>query len=206
MSGDTLDRYLENIAVDKERNSTRMLIDAAFTVVSIDSIDCQSPYAVISTSSERERSWHGTSVMTQQPQPGKDFLFPLEKISASQRLTLLKVYGDGRCFYRCIAVSGTCLPLKALRNAYGIPPEGNPFSLETMLASKIQPGTLSILNDNVATLNNLPADMKQMCLEKKQSGVYYNDFAECLTDHRKQVTYASALQNVTTAFVLKTGP
>ena len=203
VSEDTLDRYLENVAVDKERNCTRMLTDNAFTVVSIDNIDCQSPYAVMSTSSERERSWHGTSVMAQQPQPSKDFLFPLEKISASQRLTLLKVYGDGRCFYRCIAVSGTRLLLKALRNAYGIPSEGNLFSLETMLASKIQSGILSILNDNVATLNNLPADMKQLCLEK-QSGVYYNDFAECLTDHRKPGTYASALQIVTTAFALKT--
>ena len=204
VSDDTLERYLEIIACEKEKNSTRNLNLDAFTIVSIDNIDCLSPYAIMSGSGVKERSWHGTSVMAQQPQPNTDFLFPSEKISSFQRFSLLKVYGDGKCFYRCLAVYSTLSLRKCPRNAYGVPPSsGNLNSLETMLADIIQLGIRYLLYNNLSTLNSLLPSIKQSYLEK-QAGVFYEDFIDCLNDHAKLGTYACTLQIVTAAYAMRT--
>ena len=137
--------------------------------------------------------------MAQQPQPNSDLLFPSEKISSFQRFSLLKVYGDGKCFYRCIAVYSTRSLQQSPRNAYGVPcHQGNLFSLETMLADKIQLGINAILRSNLDSLNKLPPSIKHTCLEK-QSEVFYADFNECVNDHSKLGTYACSVQIVTAA-------
>ncbi len=204
VSDDTLDRFLEIVACEREKNPIKNLDLNAFTVVSIDNIDCLSPYAIMSSNGTKERSWHGTSVMAQQPQPHKDFLFPLEKISSFQRFSLLKVYGDGRCFYRCLAAYSTLSLRQCPRNAYGVPiSEGNLNSVEVMIADKIQLGIRTVLQNNIASLDNLPFDIRQSCLEK-QSGVFYDDFTDCVNDHSKLGTYACTLQIVTAAYAMKT--
>ena len=199
MSNDTLERFLEKAAVDKEKTCLSNLNPDAFTVVSIDNIDCLSRYTIISSDSKKERSWHGISVMAQQSHPKTAQLFPFEKISLAQRFNVVKSYGDGRCFYRCIAVH-SCSSLQSVdRNYFGIPSIGSFFSLETMLADKIQSGIISILKENVHVLENLPQDVSRIFLEK-QSGVFYESFNECLTDNSIPGTYACTLQILTTAF------
>ena len=202
-SNDTLERFLEKIAIYKQKNCIKNLNENSFTIVSIDNIDCLSPYAIMSACGEKERSWHGTSVMAQQPQPKQDCLFPNEKITYNQRFTLLKVFGDGRCFYRCIAAHSSQLLRTSIRNLYGKPTEGNNFSFETMLADKILNGISAVLKDNVHVLRKLPETIGNLFLEK-QSGIYYENFDVCLHEQSKPGTYACTLQILAAAFAIRT--
>ncbi|XP_071481651.1 uncharacterized protein [Diadema antillarum] len=67
-SESTLDRFLQDIH-DKRTESGPLneLKPSAFTIVSIDNIDVLTPYAAVTV--DKTRSWHGTSIMAQQPKP-----------------------------------------------------------------------------------------------------------------------------------------
>ena len=201
VSEDTLDRFLEKIAVEKGKKAIADLYEFAFTIATFDNLDSMNPYAIMCDGGER--SWHGTSVMAQQPKPNTDVLFPSEKISALQRFTLVNVNRDGRCFYRCLASFSTLSLRKGHRNAYGIPVEGSLYSIETMIADHIQSGIANILTSNIDTLDKLPPSIRSLCLEL-QSGIFYSDFSDCLTNHRKPGTYACTLQIVSAAYAMQT--
>ena len=84
--------------VDKNKEALCTLKSNSFTLVSVDNIDSLSPYAAV-TADDAGRSWHGTSVMGQQPLPDTQVLVVGEQLGRVR----IKIYGDGRCFYRCLA-------------------------------------------------------------------------------------------------------
>lgn len=67
-SEDTLERFLEKVSDEKRKTGlSEFLKPSAFTVISVDNVDFQAPYA--SVTNFKDRSWHGTSIMAQQPKP-----------------------------------------------------------------------------------------------------------------------------------------
>ena len=72
-SESTLERLLQ--LVEDEQDSTGSLVNMnpnAMTCVSIDNIDVLAPYAAVRPN--QSRSWHGTSIMCQQPKPESEVL------------------------------------------------------------------------------------------------------------------------------------
>ena len=63
-----LERFLQGVRDVRQASGPLFdLSPSSFTVVSIDNIDVMAPYAAVAA--DKPRSWHGTSVMAQQPQP-----------------------------------------------------------------------------------------------------------------------------------------
>ena len=84
--------------VNNNKKPLSALNEKSFTLVSVDNIDSLSPYAAV-TADEAGRSWHGTSVMGQQPLPDSQILGVGEVLN----LECIKIFEDGRNFYRCLA-------------------------------------------------------------------------------------------------------
>lgn len=79
-SEDTLERFWSML--HKHRNESGALAQLnpeAFTVISVNNIDVLSPYAAVTT--DPSRSWHGTSIMAQQPKPDSRLQHSSEKLS-----------------------------------------------------------------------------------------------------------------------------
>ncbi|XP_041452570.1 uncharacterized protein LOC121405715 isoform X1 [Lytechinus variegatus] len=82
-SKDTLNRFWHEVFARREKNGLLSeLIPEAFTLISIDNIDVLSPFAAVTIDSSR--SWHGTSIMAQQPKPITEKSHSLEKLSEDQ--------------------------------------------------------------------------------------------------------------------------
>ena len=67
----TLERFLQGLK--DVRQISGPLVDlspSSFTIVSIDNIDVLAPYAAVTA--DKPRSWHGTSIMAQQPKPSSE--------------------------------------------------------------------------------------------------------------------------------------
>ena len=78
VSDDVLQCFLTTVQKQKEQPSARLGVNNdAFTIVTVDNIDVLSPYATVKQGVDR--SWHGTSIMQQQPRPS-------EKLSNTREL------------------------------------------------------------------------------------------------------------------------
>ncbi|XP_030853471.1 uncharacterized protein LOC100890520 isoform X1 [Strongylocentrotus purpuratus] len=67
-SESTLERFLQGLKdVRQISGPLADLSPSSFTIVSIDNIDVLAPYAAVAA--DKSRSWHGTSIMAQQPKP-----------------------------------------------------------------------------------------------------------------------------------------
>ena len=72
-SESTLDRFLQHVKDDRDANgSLSSLNNNSFTHVSIDNIDVLASHAAVTA--DQVRSWHGTSIMAQQPKPDSEVL------------------------------------------------------------------------------------------------------------------------------------
>ena len=79
-SESTLDRFLQVIHDNRtEMGPLSQLSPSSVTFVSIDNIDVLTPYAAVTV--DKSRSWHGTSVMAQQPKPLTEHWHPKEKLN-----------------------------------------------------------------------------------------------------------------------------
>ena len=83
-SEDTLNRYWQEISTSINISHTSYLShhlrSDSLTVISIDNIDVLSPFAAVTI--DKQRSWHGTSIMGQQPKPLTEKLHTHEKIES----------------------------------------------------------------------------------------------------------------------------
>ena len=72
-SDDTLVRFLQRIQDMRQTSGPLADLDlSVFTCISIDNIDVSSPFAAVVA--DQPRSWHGTSIMAQQPKPVSETL------------------------------------------------------------------------------------------------------------------------------------
>ena len=141
--------------VDRNKKPLSTLKSNSFTLVSVDNIDSLSPYAAV-TADDAGRSWHGTSVMGQQPLPDTQVLGVGEHLG----LVRIKIYGDGRCFYRCLAAWSHIDLTHCNSNCFGLPISNLFFSFETSLADEIRQGICYTMANSLDTLNSLP-DIKK---------------------------------------------
>ena len=119
---DTLDRFLEEVKESRSANNKlSTLHKSSFTILSVDNVDVLASYAAV-TSKGFARSWHGTSIMAQQTKPS-ELLSDVELLSGNKTsdFSNINIFGDGACFYRCLAVFGDSNLLKCPRNSVGLP-------------------------------------------------------------------------------------
>ena len=203
VSNDTLSRFTEGVARNVRENCLKDFNPNSPIVVSIDNIDSLSPFATVRADS-KNRCWHGTSVMAHQPLPLSDSLHPFENLTHGDNdFYPVKVFGDGRCFFRCIAVAsheGLC---KSERNMFGQVEDGNLHSVETLLADKIRSMVCKVLEANYTFLCDLPIGQQKYYLEKR-SGESYEGFRERIDDMKVTGTFAGPLEIAVAAFCLKT--
>ena len=183
-----------------------------FTVVSVDNIDVLSPYAAVSTATDR--SWHGTSVLAQQPLPGTELWNPIGEYlyDPIHKFKKVKVYGDGRCFYRSVASYLHLSLLNCERNIVGFPVNGggveicgsqvNLFEFEKILADAIQVKSCEILSEHVHFLDTLPSWVKESLLEE-QSGNFFANFTDRIMKKKSPSAYAGRLEISATSFLLQ---
>ena len=122
VSRDTLERFLEEIKESRSANNKlSTLHKSSFTILSVDNVDVLASYAAV-TSKGFARSWHGTSIMAQQTKPS-ELLSDVELLSGNKTsdFSNINIFGDGACFYRCLAVFGDSNLLKCPRNSVGLP-------------------------------------------------------------------------------------
>ena len=203
VSTDTLSRFHEGVAQHTKQNALKSFSDNSPIVVSVDNIDSLSPYAAVTTNN-KNRCWHGTSVMAHQPLPTSDQLHPFENLThTANKLFPIRVFGDGRCFFRCMAVNSLKSLFESERNMYGQAIGGNYHSVETLLADQIRSAVTKIIQDNLQQLMCLPSAQRQYYLEKR-SGVQYESFKERIEDMKSTSTFAGPLEISVVAYSLKT--
>ncbi|XP_022111561.1 uncharacterized protein LOC110990766 [Acanthaster planci] len=196
VSEDTLDRFLENIKEIRQKAGVLSTLEEySFTVVSIDNIDAQSTHAAIS-SEKTQRSWHGTSVMAQQPKPITEKLCLDNEILGDAKnlpdFHVIPIYGDGRCLFRCVAAFSNYDILHCDRNAFGIPSDTNVF-LEEILADNLRHAVCDFLSLNIAYLETLPVGVKQFLLESSPN-TFYASFVARIEDEHFPGTYGGCLE------------
>ncbi|XP_072029408.1 uncharacterized protein [Amphiura filiformis] len=203
VSTDTLSRFHEGVAKHTKLNAMKHFNQNSPIVITVDNIDSLSPFAA-TTADLQNRCWHGTSVMAQQPLPDSDTLHQFENLSHnSNSFYPLKVFGDGRCFFRCIAVVSHRQLSECPRNMFSQAKIGNLHSVETNLADEIREVVVNTLADNLQHLLALPDGLQQYYLEK-QAGVHYQSFDERLQDMKNKGTFAGPLEISAVAHCLKT--
>ena len=191
----SLDDFLTFVNNNKVPLST--LEPNGVTLVSVDNVDTVSPFAEV-TAEEFGRSWHGTSVMAQQPFPYTQFLGVGEQLD----LVCVKIFGDGRCFYRCLAAWSHNDLLHCTRNCFGVPIKKSTFDFETALADEIRQGICNMMIHSRETLTSLP-DLKQRLFLEYRSGQYFSDFNARIRSSTKVDTYAGTLEVAIAAFIMK---
>ncbi|XP_038061686.1 uncharacterized protein LOC119732298 [Patiria miniata] len=208
-SEDTLDRFLENIKQLRQEAGLLSTIEpTSFTVVSIDNIDVLASHAAI-TSTGSGRSWHGTSVMAQQPKPVTEKLSPLGELieksptSSIPDFQIVPIFGDGRCLYRCIASFSRSDILFCGRNEVGIPIDSVCFQEEQQLADQIRRSVCMFLEQHINSLEGLPEGIQHVLLESS-SNEFYSSFAERISDNKNPSTYAGHLEMCALACILQT--
>ena len=105
----------------------------------------------------------------------------------------VKVYGDGRCFFRCIATLLNRPLLLCARNEGGMPVDPRLESFETSLADILRADTVQTLEANLHFLNILDDAIKKALCEK-QTGQFYSSLEERLTSMLSHDEYAGELE------------
>ena len=202
VSRDTLDRFLEEV---KEHKLTRMnftnISKSAFTIISVDNIDVLASYAAV-TSKDVPRSWHGTSIMSQQTKPS-EILSNVEKLSEDMEYRAIKIFGDGACLYRCIAVFSEIQLINCQRNLHGLPLDSIYLEREAQLSALIRKGTCEILQCHIDVLEILPDVIQKHLLEIGPNNSYAT-FSDRIKDNEKPGTYAGHLELCAISYALST--
>ena len=169
-SESTLERFLQ--LVEDERQSSGPLINLspnAVTYVSIDNIDSLAPYAAVRP--DQPRSWHGTSIMAQQPKPQSEFLHDtMEKLGPSLPSTSQSIHRTGRpsARKRLKLIEPVMIPSKEYFK---------PTLFKTYVSSQVTWDTFTLSQQEKEALSNCKSDMllyifeRIACLNDKDSSL-----------------------------------
>ena len=105
----------------------------------------------------------------------------------------VKVYGDGRCLFRCIATLLNRPLLLCVRNEGRMPLDPRLENFETSLADILQAKTVQTPETNLHFLNILDDPIKKVLCEQ-QTGQFYSSLEERLTSVLSRDEYASELE------------
>ena len=97
--------------------------------------------------------------------------------TGSMAFKQFKVYGDGKCLFRCTATLLNRPLLLCARNEVGIPLDPRLDNFETSLADILQADTVQTLEANLHFLNILDDAVKKALCEK-QTGQFYSSLEE----------------------------
>ena len=198
------ERFLGEVVANKAQ-IPKLLCNDAFTVVTVDNIDSLSPYAAVTLSNREKggRSWHGTSVMAQQPMPDSEKLNEFENLKKHLNMSVIKTYGCGRCFYRCLAIFGKPKLVNCARNVVGLPQDTELYELETSLADMLRGAVSHFMSRNVEVFKTLPQVAQNLLLEGRD-GQFDDTFENRIAKSYSVSTFAGALEIIVAAFMLKT--
>ena len=200
----TYERFLGEVVSNKSK-IPKSLCDNTFTVVTVDNIDSLSPYAAVTLSNQEKggRSWHGTSVMAQQPMPDSEKLNGFENLKQPLNMSVIKTYGCGRCFYRCLAIVGKPDLVNCSRNVVGLPQDPESYELETSLSDMLRGAIAYFMSHNVEVFKSLPQVAQNLLLESRD-GEFDDTFEERIAKDYNVSTFAGSLEITVAAFLLKT--
>ena len=105
----------------------------------------------------------------------------------------VKVYGDGRCIFRCIATLLNRPLLLCAGNEGGMPLDPRLENFETSPADILRADTVQTLEANLHFLNILDDAIKKALCEK-QTGQFYSSLEERLTSMLSHDEYAGELE------------
>ena len=199
----TYDRFLGEVVASKSE-IPKSLYNNTFTVVTVDNIDSLSPYAAVTLANQEKggRSWHGTSVMAQQPMPESEKLNEFENLTQNLNMSVVKTYGCGRCFYRCIAIFGKPELMTCSRNVVGLPQAPELYELETSLADSLRTAIANFMSCNVKVLEKLPPETQNLLLEYRDGE--FDTFDGRIARNYNSSTFAGSLEVTVAAYLLKT--
>ena len=111
----------------------------------------------------------------------------------SMALKHVKVYGDGRCLFRCIATLLNWPLLLCVRNEGRIPLDPRLENFETNLADILQANTVQTMEADLHFLNILDDPIKKVLCEQ-QTGQFYSSLEDRLTSMLSHDEYAGELE------------
>ena len=199
----TYDRFLGEVVTNKAV-IPKTLCEGALTMATFDNVDVKNDFQAVTVDSNETvgRSWHGTSVMAQQPLPSER-LHSLELLSRRAVFCVIQTYGCGRCFYRCVAILGCSVLLKSARTVVGSPQESNLRNLESDVADRVRKVLTDFMSENIQAFNKLSDLVKNNLLENRD-GEFDDSFETRIARNYQTSTFAGVLELTIAAFVLKT--
>ncbi|XP_066282530.1 uncharacterized protein [Branchiostoma lanceolatum] len=196
VSSDTHTRFMTGmVSILEKKGPLDSFVKDSFCTVSIDNIDVACSHAVVRPN--ENRSWHGTSVMSVQPKPSS-----LKNANFTDCFSAVKIYGDGRCFFRAIASFLDFRLLTCPRFASGIPRNPILYAVETSFADRIKREIVSFVLENTAILEKLPLAIKKSMLEGK-SGSFFSSFSERSQHILESKEYPGTVEIFALAFLTK---
>ena len=213
MSSDTMSRdivkaILNNLSDDKIRSELNSNHDS-FKVATSDNIDRNTKSGVIvfgkKKHNKKQENMHATTIQLVTPGPdlykntASDYCsFARQKSDDSNSIGSMafkhaKVYGDGRCLFRCIATLLNQPLLLCVRNEGRMPLDPRLENFETSLADILQAKTVQTLEANLHFLNILDDPIKKVLCEQ-QTGQFYSSLEERLTSVLSRDEYAGELE------------
>ena len=115
--------------------------------------------------------------------------------------TVIKIAGDGSCFYRCVAIAGTPELQTCERCLQHLPCSQEEKLFETRLADKLRSSVVSVLMANLEVVNSISATLPLLLDETV--GKHYDSVAEKIEKISNGTEYSSYLEVLVVAFLLR---
>ena len=176
----------------------------SFKVATVDNVDRNIKSGEI-VFGKKQENMHATTIQSVTPGPelykntASDYCSFVRQKSddsnstGSMAFKHVKVYGDGRCLFRCIATLLNRQLLLCARNEGGMPVDPRLENFETSLADILRADTVQTLEANLHFLNILDDAIKKALCEK-QTGQFYSSLEEQLTSVLSHDEYAGELE------------
>ena len=176
-------KAINNLSDEKIRSELNSNHDS-FKVVTVDNVDRTIKSGEIIFGKKQE-NMHATTIQSVTPGPdlykntASDYCsFVRQKgddsnSTGSMAFKHVKVYGDGRCLFRCIATLLNRPLLICARNEGGMSVDPRLENFETSLADILRADTVQTLEANLHFLNILDDAIKKALCEK-QTGQFYS--------------------------------
>ena len=106
----------------------------------------------------------------------------------------IRIFGDGACLYRCIALCFSDIPLiNCQRNLHGLPLYSIYLEREAQLSALIRKGTCEILQCHIDVFEIVPDVIQKHILEIDPNNSYAT-LSDRIKDNEKPGTYAGYLE------------
>ena len=177
VSRETLNRYITAVVdVMSQNNMKESFVTDGFVITSVDNIDKGTPHAALSFG-RNKYGLHGTSVQALQPKPQSiknsyedHVMFHRQPAVGNEDETLVpvRVYPDGCCLFRSVAIRLEHQLLICPRSNNGAPTDPSLFNLEKSLADALRERAVNTLKSNLTFFQQLDSGILHSLCEKEK--------------------------------------